>query len=188
MRKIIVQEMLTVDGFFAGANGEIDWHVVDGEFNEVAIRFLDTVDTLIFGRVTYDLMAGYWPKPDALKDDPTVAGKMNALAKIVFSKTVEKPEWNNTTMRGSIDAEEIAKMKLLPGKDMAIFGSGMIVAQLTRLGLIDEYRFITNPVILGKGKTLFASAPDRHTLKLLQTKVFASGNVLACYERLKSAM
>ncbi len=181
MRKIIVQEMLSADGFFCGPDGEIDWHNVDAEFNEMAIAFLDTVDTLVFGRVTYDLMASWWPKPEALKDDPIVASKMNALAKFVYSQTVEKAEWNNTTMHGAIDAEEIRAMKASPGKDIAIFGSGTIVAAFARQGLIDEYRFIVNPVVLGAGKTLFATAPDRHKLRLLGTREFSSGNVLSRY-------
>lgn len=187
MRKIIVQEMLSVDGFFCGPNGEIDWHNVDAEFNEMAIAFLDTVDTLVFGRVTYDLMASWWPKADAMKDDPIVAGKMNALAKFVYSQTVQDAEWNNTTMHGAIDAEEIRRMKAMPGKDIAIFGSGTIVAAFARLGLIDEYRFIIAPVVLGAGKDLFATAPRRYGLKLLEAKAFASGNVLTRYAPAASA-
>src|ERR1700733_8839153 len=165
MRKIIVQEMITVDGFFAGPNGEIDWHHVDSEFNEYAIEFLNTVDTLMFGRITYDLMESYWPTSAALQDDPIVAEKMNNLSKI-FSE---------------INTEEIRKMKQVPGKDIAIFGSGIIVTTLTELGLIDEYRFIVNPVILGKGKTLFSNLEKKPGLQLLKTQEFKSGNVLLYY-------
>jgi dihydrofolate reductase len=184
MRKIIVQEMITVDGFFAGPNGEIDWHHVDSEFNEYAIEFLDTVDTLMFGRVTYDLMAGYWPTPEGLKDDPIIAGKMNSLAKIIFSKTMDNASWNNSKIVSEIDAVEIEKIKQGPGKDIAIYGSGKIVSALTELGLIDEYRFIINPVILGKGKTLFADLKNKPGLKLLETKEFKSGNVSLSYKPL----
>ena len=111
MRKIIVQEMTTVDGFFAGPNGEIDWHRVDAEFNEYATQFLDTIVTLMFGRVTYDMMASYWPTSAALEDDPHVAEKMNNLSKIVFSKTVDKATWNNSKMFSEINVDEIKKMK-----------------------------------------------------------------------------
>jgi dihydrofolate reductase len=184
MRKIIVREMITVDGFFAGPNGEIDWHHVDTEFNEDSLKFLDTIDTLIFGRITYDLMASYWPTPEGLKDDPIIADKMNSLSKIVFSKTVGKATWNNSKIFSEINVEEIKKMKEAAGKDIAIFGSGTIVTALTELGLIDEYRFIVNPVILGKGKTLFANLEKKPKLKLLKTHEFKSGNVSLSYKPL----
>lgn len=182
MRKIIVQEMITVDGFFAGLNGEIGWHVVDGEFNEYAAGFLDTIDTLIFGRITYDLMASYWPTVNAVHDDPLIASKMNSLGKLIFSKTLKEPTWNNTKVVNNIDAEEILKMKAAPGKDIAIFGSGKIVSAFTKLGLIDEYRLIVNPVVLEKGMPLFVDCGDKFKLKLLKSKEFASGNVMLCYE------
>src|SRR5579864_1682729 len=100
MRKIIVSEMVTADGFFAGPNGEIDWHVVDHDFNEYAIAMLNTADLIIFGRVTYELMANYWPTSDAMKDDPIVAERMNNLEKIVFSKTEKKFAWKNSMWMG----------------------------------------------------------------------------------------
>jgi dihydrofolate reductase len=184
MRKIIVREMITVDGFFAGLNGEIDWHHVDAEFNEHSVEFLNTIDTLMFGRITYDLMASYWPTPEGLKDDPTIADKMNSLSKIVFSKTVDKATWNNSKMFSEINVEEIKNMKEATGKDIAIFGSGTIVTALTELGLIDEYRFIVNPVILGKGKTLFANLEKKSGLKLLKIHEFKSGNISLSYKPL----
>jgi dihydrofolate reductase len=182
MRKIIVREMISVDGFFAGAKGEINWHKVDVEFNQDSLEFLENVDTLIFGRVTYDLMASYWPTSDALEDDPIIAHKMNSLQKIIFSKTTDKVIWNNSTTISEINAAEIQKMKQGLGKDIAIFGSGMIVSALTELGLIDEYRFIVNPVILGKGKSLFTNSKKMPNLKLLETYEFKSGNVLLSYK------
>lgn len=182
MRKIIIQDMLTVDGFFCGPNGEIDWHAVDGEFNEYAIGVLNTVDTLMFGRVTYELMARYWPTPEGQKDNAAIADKMNGLQKIFFSKSEQNMDWNNSTVRHEIDANEITRMKQAPGKDIIIFGSGTIVDALAKLGLIDEFRFIVNPVILGKGKTLFPTVEGGRKLKLLRTQTFASGNVLSCYE------
>ena len=181
MRKIIVREMITVDGFFAGPNGEIDWHLVDTEFNEDSVKFLDTVDTLMFGRVTYDLMASYWPTEHAMKNDTVIAKKMNSLPKIVYSKKVKKAEWNNSKMFSEIDVDEIRKMKQDDGKHIAIFGSGTIVSALTTLNLIDEYRFIVNPVILGKGKTLFLDTQSKPNLKREKTQEFRNGNVLLCY-------
>jgi dihydrofolate reductase len=178
MRKIIVSEMMTVDGFFAGSNGEIDWHRVDAEFNESAVEMLSAIDALIFGRVTYDLMASYWPGEEGLKDDPVIAAFMNSLPKIVFSKTRDKLEWNNSRLLGDIVPEEIKKMKQETGKDIAIFGSGTIVQQFIKFGLIDDYRLIVNPVVLGQGKPLFG---DKMNLKLLRSKEFKNGNVMLYY-------
>ena len=186
MRKIIVSNLVTVDGYFCGPNGEIDWHNVDAEFNEYAIEMLNSLDTLIFGRVTYDLMAGYWPAPDGPKDDPIVAGKMNSLEKLVFSKTQEKLAWNNSRVLTEINPDVIKKIKQEPGKDMAIFGSGTIVQAFTNFGLIDEYRLIVNPIILGSGKLLFANIEKKLNLKLINEKKFKSGNVLLCYEPARS--
>lgn len=173
--------MLSVDGYFCGPGGEIDWHTVDAEFNETAIAFLDTVDTLLFGRVTYELMAGYWPTEAASQDDPDVARRMNALKKVYFSKSPETLPWNNSTKLSAIDIDEIHKLKNAPGKDIAIFGSGQIVQQLMPLGVIDEFRLIVSPVLLGKGKSLFPTLEGIKKLTLLQTKKFANGNVLLSY-------
>ena len=182
MRKIIVSNLVTVDGYFAGSNGEIDWHLVDKEFNEYAAEMLNSVDTLLFGKTTYDLMAGFWPTKNAIAEPSVIAEAMNSLPKIVFSKTLSHADWNNTKVIKEIDPEEIKKMKQQPGKDMVILGSGTIVDQFTNLGLIDEYRLIVNPVILGKGKPLFKDIDHKIKLKLLKTKTFSSGNVLLYYQ------
>ena len=174
--------MITIDGFFAGTNGEIDWHVVDAEFNDFAIRMLSTADTLLFGHTTYDLMANYWPTSAAIKDDAVVAERMNSLQKIVISKTLQNAEWNNSTVLHGINKDEIIKMKEAPGKDILIFGSGTIVSALTKLGLVDEYRFIVNPVILGEGKSLFSGINTQLHLQLFNMQTFKSGNVLLCYK------
>ena len=182
MRKIFFQRMISVDGFFEGPNRELDWHVVDKDFVNYAIDLLNSVDTLLFGRVTYQMMAEYWPTPSAIEDDPIVAERMNFLPKIVFSPTLEKAEWQNSMLvKGNI-AEEVTKLKHQPGKDMAIFGSSDLAVALTKLGLIDEYRIIVNPVVLGDGKTLFKGLNERLKLKLIETKTFSSGTVLLCYQ------
>ena len=185
MRKIILFMLVSLDGFFEGPNREIDWHNVDEEFNEFAIDQLNSLDALLFGRVTYELMASYWPTPAAIRDDPIVAGKMNALPKIVFSKTLQKVEWSNTRLIKDHITDEITKLKQQPGKDMAIFGSSDLALSLTELGLMDEYRIMVNPVVLGSGKPLFKGIQDRLTLKLLKTRIFRSGNVLLYYEPAK---
>ena len=161
MRKVILFDMATLDGFFAGPNGEIDWHRVDEEFNEFAIAQLDSADGLLFGRVTYQGMASYWPTDMARTDDPIVAGKMNTLPKIVFSRTLDKVEWNNTRLvKGNVE-EEISKLKQQPGQDWLLFGSADLASTLTNLGLIDEYRVMVNPVVLGHGKPLFKDIKEK---------------------------
>jgi dihydrofolate reductase len=182
MRKIIVMNLVTVDGFFAGPKGEIDWHNVDDEFNDYAIEMLNRAGLLLFGRVTYELMAGYWPSPEAPKENPkAIADSMNNLPKIVFSRTMKKADWNNTRLVKEINPEEIIKMKQEPGKDIMLLGSGTIVQALTNLGLIDEFRLMVNPIILGSGKPMFKGVNKRE-LKLVKTKIFNSGNVLLCYQ------
>ncbi len=178
MKKLIVFNMLTVDGYFAGVNGEIDWHNVDAEFNEFAEKQTPEFGTLIFGRVTYELMAGYWPSAAALKDDSIIAGIMNSANKIVFSRSLKSVEWNNSRLVKDINPDEIKKLKEAAEKDMAIFGSGQIVQQFAKLGLVDEYRLMINPIILGAGKPLFK---EYQTLKLLSSREFKNGNVLLSY-------
>jgi dihydrofolate reductase len=181
MAKIIVFNMISIDGFFCGPNGEIDWHNVDGEFNEFAIKQTGEAGLLIFGRTTYELMASYWPNEQTVKNDPIVAGLMNNTPKIVFSTSMSKADWNNTKLVNKIDAEEIKKLKQDSAKDLFIFGSGQIVQEFAKLGLIDEYRLMINPVALGAGKTLFK---EKQKLKLLNSKEFKSGNVLLVYQPL----
>ncbi len=185
MGKIIVFNLTTLDGYFEGPNREIDWHHVDDEFNEFAIEQLNTVDTLLFGRVTYELMASYWPTPTAIKDDPIVAKKMNSLPKIVFSKTLSHADWQNTSLITDNFVEAISKLKKRPGKDMFIFGSSDLAVSFIPHGLIDEYRIMVNPVFLGEGKPLLRGIQNRVELKLIKTKSFKSGNVLIYYEPLK---
>jgi len=182
MRKVIFFMLTTLDGFFEGPNREIGWHNVDEEFNEFAIDQLNSVDVLLFGRVTFELMASYWPTPAATTDDPIVAEKMNHLPKIVFSRTLSSVEWQNTRLVKENIAEEISKLKQQPGKDMIIFGSSDLAVTFIQHGLIDEYRIMVNPVVLGSGKPLFKGIKDRLGLKLLKTKMFSSGNVLLYYQ------
>jgi dihydrofolate reductase len=127
-------------------------------------------------------MASFWPTPDAIKNDPIVAGKMNALPKIVFSRTLNKVEWNNTRLVKDNIEEEVKKMKNQPGKDMMILGSGSIMAEFAQRGLIDGYGIMVNPVVLGNGTPLFKGIKHRLNLKLTKTRTFHNGNVLLYYE------
>ena len=189
MRKIIVYNLVTVDGYFAGPNGEIDWHNYDEEMSAHSTEQMKTLGTLIFGETTYELMAGYWPTPEGIKSEPVVAEILNTIPKIVFSKTMQDvkdgPVWKNVRVFHEINSEEIIKLKKQEGKDIAIFGSGTIVQQLTNLGLIDEYRLVVNPLILGSGKLLFKDINNKINLELLSTKTFKNGNVLLTYSSKK---
>ncbi len=182
MRKLFMFNMVTLDGFFEGPQHEIDWHNVDEEFNEFAIEQLNTIGVIVFGRVTYQGMASYWPTPMASDDDPAVAAQMNSIPKIVISHTLDKAEWNNTRLIKDNVAEEIARLKQQAGKDLAIFGSANLTAALIGMGLVDEFRIMVNPVILGGGRPLFKGVSHLLKLKLIKTRAFKSGNVLLYYQ------
>lgn len=188
MRKIIAFEWLSLDGFMAGPNGETDWFVWDEEIEKYCKEVQNRFDTMLFGRATYETMANYWPTHASSNEDPGITDFMNNTHKIVFSKTLEKVDWNNSSLAKEIVPEEIDKMKQpSPGcdKDMVIYGSGGIVSQLMKLDLIDEYQIMVNPVVLGSGKSMFQNIEERFKLKLLNTKTFASGNVMFYYNLLK---
>jgi len=182
MRKVILFNMTTLDNFFADANGAIDWHVVDEEFHAFGLKQLDSADTILFGRLTYQLMASYWPTEAAIERDPLIAGKMNQTAKVVFSRTLDRVEWANSRLVKEKAAEEVAELKEQPGKDMAIFGSANFAATLTQNRLIDEYRMMVVPIVLGSGRPLFQGVEGRLPMKLLNTRAFRSGNVLLVYQ------
>ena len=174
--------MVTLDGFFDGPNRDISWHNVDAEFNEFAIEQTGSVGALLFGRVTYELMASFWPTTFALETDPIVADLMNRLPKLVFSTTLAKADWNNTRLIKDHVAEEISQLKQQPGKDLALFGSANLMSALMKLDLIDEHRIMVNPVILGSGTPLFKRAENKQNLKLINTRIFGNGNVLLFYQ------
>ncbi|MDY9926913.1 dihydrofolate reductase family protein [Methanosarcina sp.] len=185
VKRIIASEMITLDGYFAGQDGEIDWFFWNEEMAQSAIDLISTADTLLFGRVTYELMASYWPSASPPTEDPIIIDKMNNLPKIVFSRALKKVEWgkwNNVRLVKEITSEEILKMKKQPGKNMVIYGSGSIVSAFMNLGLIDEYYLFVNPVVLGRGKSLFKDLNDRHKMKLIRTKAFSNGVVLLHYQ------
>jgi dihydrofolate reductase len=185
MGKLVMFNNVTLDGFFAGIDGDIRWFKRDGETREYAIEMARSGNTLLFGRVTYQLMAAYWPSPLAIQNDPSMAETMNSLPKIVFSRTLDKVDWSNTKLVKIDMPTEIRKLKQQPGKDMAILGSGSLVSQLTQQGLIDEYQFMVNPIAIGKGRTLFEGLRDKLTLRLIGTHTFSDGNVLLSYEPAK---
>jgi dihydrofolate reductase len=160
MRKLSAFIATSLDGYFEGSNQEIDWHNVDDEFNQFAIDQINTIDTMLFGRRTYELMASYWPTPQAQSDDPEIAEKMNSYPKFVFSKSIPDATWQNTTLLR--DAEtEVSKLKQQSGKGLMIFGSVNLVGNLAKSGLIDEFRILVMPVALGEGHSLFGDLGQR---------------------------
>ncbi len=188
MRKLLVFNLVTLDGYFAGPDGDISWHQVDDEFQELANQASNSGNTLLFGRVTYQLMANYWPTPEALKTDPVVAAGMNSSEKIVFSRTLTTADWNNTRLAGGDMIEEVRQLKQGSGKDLTVLGSGSVVRQLAEARLIDEYQILLNPVVLGKGRTMFEGVKGPRSFKLAKTRVFKNGNVLLTYHPSRSGI
>jgi len=185
MRRLTVFNLVSLDGYFAGPGGDISWHNVDEEFQEMAKAASNSGNTLLFGRVTYELMAGYWPTPEGIRDDPIVAAGMNSSEKIVFSRTLEKAGWNNTRLVKGDPVAEVSRLKQSPGPDLTVLGSGSLVAQFARAGLIDEYEILLNPVVLGSGRTMFEGVTTTLRLKLTKSRVFGNGNILLNYEPVK---
>jgi dihydrofolate reductase len=179
MRKLLVSNLMSLDGFFEGPRKELDWFVVDDEFLAYAREMLRSVDTILFGRTTYEHMAAYWPS--APKDE--IAEKMNSLNKVVFSRTLDKPQWNNSRLFKGDPAAEVEKLKQQPGKDMVILGSAMLASSLLEAGLIDEYRVILNPVLIGAGNLLFRGVRKKVVLKLRETKLLKSGVIVLYYQK-----
>jgi dihydrofolate reductase len=183
MRNVILFNLITLDGYFEGRNKwDIAWHQVDDEFNEFSIEQLNKAGGLIFGRVTYQGMASYWPTPTAIKNESRVAGLMNSITKYVFSNTLDKSDWNNTKIIKGDAAVELKKLKQESGKDLFIFDSADLASAFTKNRLIDEYRLIVNPIALGEGNPLFKQNGEMLKLKLLNTKSFRNGNVLLYYQ------
>ena len=183
MRKLIVSEAVTLDGYFAGPNGEIDWQVLGPAHRSYSIELLDEADTLLFGRVTYEMMAAFWPERLGGAYDPQIAERMNGRRKIVVSRTLNKPEWNGSELLGDELGEGIRRLKSEPGGTIAVMGSGSVVTQLTALGLIDEYRLIVTPVVLGGGRPLFdgEGLTGRVPLRLLDAVTLEGGNIVVRY-------
>jgi dihydrofolate reductase len=185
MRKIVMFNRVTVDGFFAGPNGEIDWFVMDPDLYK-AVHEMMQPDTVLLGSVTYQLFNSYWPNvtrdPNASKEERILASELNQMTKVVFSKTLKKVTWETSKLIKDNLAEEVRKLKQEKGSDIVIFGSGTIVQQLTNEGLIDEYLIIVTPVILGNGKLLFKDV-KKLDLELLETRNYESGNVLLYYRK-----
>ena len=188
MRKVVLTEWVSLDGYTAGQDNDMSF--VGESFNDEMSKYEDDIvntgDTLVLGRVTYESFAGSWPhvpdKPDVSEPEKAYARKLNAMRKIVFSRTLSTADWNNSELHRDIDPEAVKRWKQQDGKDMLIYGSASIVQQLTKLGLIDEYQLLVHPVMLGGGKPLLQDIGDKHRLKLVSARPFNSGVVLLTYQ------
>jgi dihydrofolate reductase len=183
MRKLIVFNMVSLDGFFVDGKGDMSWaHKNDAEWNTFVSGNASGSGLLVFGRITYQLMASYWPTPMALQNSPIVAKGMNEMPKIVFSRTLDNTSWSNTKLIKGDLAAEVRKLKQESGPDMVILGSGTIVSQLAQQSLIDEYQLAVSPIVLGKGRTLFEGVKEKLNLRLARTRTVGNGTVFACYQ------
>ncbi len=182
MGQLIFFNMISLDGFFEDKNKELDWHNVNEEFNEFAIEQLNSADNLIFGRKTYEIMAKYWPTKQAVSNDPIIAERMNGIKKNVFSKTLEKTNWENTSLFSDKTVKVVSEIKKSSKKNVLIFGSANLSKTLIQNGLIDLYRIMVNPIILCNGNPLFSDLENQIELKLTNVKSFKSGNVLMEYQ------
>jgi dihydrofolate reductase len=179
MRRIIMWNLVTLDGFFEGPKSwDLDFHklVWGDELERRSIEQLKSADTLLFGRVTYEGMAAYWTQAQG-----AIADLMNSIQKFVFSETLKKADWNNTTLVKDHAEEAVAKLKRKPGKDGYIFGSAALSSTLMRHDLIDEYRLALVPVILGRGNPLFKEGLPT-SMKLLEARPLTNGCVIVRYE------
>ena len=189
MRKIISLIHLSLDGFAAGPNDELDWIAYDEELEQDAHALHALTDAVIWGRRTYEGMASYWltvpGNPASTPAELEHARWLDDATKIVVSRTLERIDWNdahNTVLIKENIAEEINKIKQQPGKDIWFLGSTMLAQTFMQLDLIDEYRININPKVLGRGKPLFAGVTREIPLKLLESKTFKSGVVALRYE------
>jgi len=182
MRKVHVFDSVSLDGFFTDEQNDMSWaHKRDEEWNAFAGGNAGGDGELLFGRVTYEMMAAFWPTPQAAQMLPDVAAGMNRMRKTVFSRTLDSVGWQNTTLVKGDLVSAVTRMKQQAGPDMVILGSGSIVSQLTQGRLIDEYQLVVNPIILGKGRTLFETVDRKIGLTLTKTKAFKNGNVVLWY-------
>jgi dihydrofolate reductase len=184
VRKLTVFNTMSLDGFIADSKGEVSWaHQQDPEWNSFVRANASGEAVLVFGRKTYDMMAGYWPTPMAAQNAPVVAKRMNELRKMVFSQSMKKALWQNTTLLKGDPGEEMKRLKQQPGPDLVILGSASIVAQLSDARLIDEYQVALAPVLLGGGRSMFTAIREKLALRLAGTRSFQNGTVFLTYHR-----
>lgn len=186
MRKLIMWNIITLDGYFEGPqNWDLSFHnlIWGQELEKLSIEQLQSADYLVFGRKTYEGMAAYWTKPEAETEEQEVAKLMDSLPKLVFSKTLKSAEWNNTSIISDNASAEIKKIKEQGGKDVFVFGSANLSEAFINDNLFDEYRIGIAPVILGNGRPLFRQGLASNNLSLISTQQLATGGVVLTYSK-----
>ncbi len=187
MRKLLAFNNITLDGYFSGAGGDLSWahtrRSEDPKWNAFVAGNAQGGGQVILGRITYEMMAKYWPTEEAVQNNADVANGINSTSKVVISKTLDRAAWHNTVIVRSDLPGAIRELKQRQGPGMVILGSGSIVAQLTEEGLIDEYQFVVNPVVIGMGRTMFEGVTKRVELTRTAVRTFNNGNVLMTYTR-----
>ena len=177
-RRILLDLAVTLDGFIEGPKGEVDWCIMDPDmdFN----NFLNHIDTILYGRKSYDLWGQYTPDIEVPDTEKEIWELVHSKEKYVFSKTQKESE-NNVKFINENIVEEVIKLKNKPGKDIWLYGGASLITTFLNLGLVDEFRLSVHPIILGEGKPLFIDIKKRVNLKLVETKRFPSGVVQLCY-------
>jgi dihydrofolate reductase len=183
VRKLHMFNQVSLDGYFTDAKGDMSWahRRDDEEWQRFTNENAGGEAELIFGRKTYAMMASFWPTPQAKQTMPQVAASMNRMRKYVFSRSLEKLDWENSTVVKGDLASEVRRLKAQRGPGLLIMGSGEIVSQLTEAGLIDEYQVVTVPIVIGTGRALYEGVTTRPRLKLTKTRSFQNGNVVSWY-------
>ena len=187
MRKIVLLEHVSIDGFTTDANGSMDWIYVDEDIFDIAKAETDKADTALYGRKTFELMDGYWPeagnKPDASKHDKEHSTWYNNVEKIVISKSMDDDDAKKLKVISHKIAEQICKLKQQDGKNILMLSSATAAQELMKYYLVDEYYLFINPVILGNGIPLFTDAAQQTKFKLVESKIFNEGVVMMHYEK-----
>jgi dihydrofolate reductase len=181
MSKLFLQINMSLDGFIEDAAGEIDWHFADEEFSAFIDETLQSIDAMIFGRVAYELLAQYWPTASPPEASAVQVQLMHELPKYVVSTSLRQASWNNSHIIGGDVAAEVTALKQNSRRDIALFAGGRIATSFVQLGLVDEYRLVVNPALLGSGKELFRGGYERSDLQLGDVRRFASGALLLSY-------
>jgi len=184
MGKLVVFSSISLDGYFTDADGDMGWaHRSDPEWDGFIAANARQDGMLLFGRVTYEQMASFWPTPIALQMAPDVARHMNRAPKVVFSRSLKEATWSNTRVVGEGMLDAVRALKRDEPQDLVILGSGRIVSQLAQEDLIDEYQMVLVPIVLGSGRTLFDGLGHRLPLQRTRSRTFVNGNVVLWYER-----
>ena len=183
MGKLNAFNFITLDGYYKDGENDISWHQHGAEEGAFSAENLKEDNILLFGRITYEMMAHFWPSPMAAQSLPAVAAGMNKARKIVVSRTLQKADWNNTTIIGDNAMATIQKLKEDIEQDITLLGSGSLLTQLADAGLVDGYQIMMDPIAIGKGHSLFRHLKAPLRLQLTGTRTFASGVVLLNYQK-----